>query len=410
MTIQVSYMGTKRNIASHVAAVIATAPPGPLLDLFSGICAVASAVAPTRQLWCNDIQTFASTVASAFFTSPVLPYSSDVTADAAIVPFLANSSILEHRFAPVLRQEAAALQSANIRQLRSLEHTLPTVASSSDFESERNYLATTPREFPYRLFSISFAGKYFGLRQSIHIDSIRYAINRLFETGSLDHHQHTWMCLALCQAISKVATTTGHFAQYMRPKPTNYKPFVAQRSRSVWYEWLKAMFVFSPLGTPSWRRRNKVFTQDADTLLPELHATRQRPAVIYADPPYTADQYSRYYHLYETLLFYDYPSLHGTGRYRPDRFRSAYSLKAHVQAAMTSLISNCAKIGSHLVLSYPETGLLPDSFDFIISLLKHNFGNAYYVVPLEHFHSSLGASTGHHKYQVKELLFVAGGK
>ena len=56
MPSKVSYLGTKRKIASRVAALIEESPSGPLLDLFSGICAVGSAVAPSRQIWCNDIQ------------------------------------------------------------------------------------------------------------------------------------------------------------------------------------------------------------------------------------------------------------------------------------------------------------------------------------------------------------------
>ena len=90
-----------------------------------------------------------------------------------------------------------------------------------------------------------------------------------------------------------------------------------------------------------------------------LYKRNERPAIIYADPPYTSDHYSRYYHLYETLLLYDYPSSEATGRYRPDRFFSRYSIKTEVEAAMDRLIADCAKIGSRLVLSYPERGLLP---------------------------------------------------
>ena len=36
-----------------------------------------------------------------------------------------------------------------------------------------------------------------------------------------------------------------------------------------------------------------------------IRGMKQRPAIIYADPPYTDDQYSRFYHLYETALLYD---------------------------------------------------------------------------------------------------------
>lgn len=408
MPLQISYMGTKRHIASRVAAVIKEAPPGPLLDLFSGICAIGSEVAPSREIWCNDVQVFASTVARAFFTSPTSPIHIDESAPAVRTLFLENSRTLEERFDVALKEETTALQSDNSDRIALLEQVVPNVATSESLDHEREYLAAAPSTYPYRLFTITFSGGYLGLRQSIQVDSIRFAVDRLRDIKHIDDYQHQWMCLALCQAASKAATTTGHFAQYMRIKEKTRKRFVAQRCRSIWCEWLTAMCEISPIGTRNWRSRNRVFTTDANKLLRILSDTEERPAVIYADPPYTSDHYSRYYHLYETLLLYDYPPSQDTGRYRPDRFFSRYSTKTKVAAAMDHLIAGCAKIGSHLVLSYPEHGLLPDSKFVITSLIRKHFGSVGPVIELDHFHSSLGASNGQAKYPVKELIFTAG--
>ena len=408
MPLRVSYMGTKRKIASHVAAVIDEGPCGPMLDLFSGVCAVGSAVAPSRQVWCNDVQVFASTVARAFFTSPSAPISADDVASISRKLFLENSHALEERFSTTLVEEDSALQSDDTERLAALELGAPNVASNESLERERKSLKKTPSTIPYRQFTITFSGAYLSLRQCIEVDSIRYAVDRLLNCGSLDAYQHRWLCLALCQAVSKVATTTGHFAQYMRVKKNNQKHFVAQRCRSVWREWLSAIFQISPIGTRDWRSLNRVFTEDADELLQTLHEHKLRPAVIYADPPYTGDQYSRYYHLYETLLLYDYPQSKATGRYRPDRFSSRYSKTTEVATAMESLISGCAKLESRLVLSYPEHGLLPNSRDVIPSLIRKHYGEAGRTVHLDHFHSSLGGSKGQEKYPVKEIIYTGG--
>ena len=408
MPLQISYMGTKRNIAPRIAAVIEDGPPGPLLDLFSGVCAIGSAVAPSRQIWCNDVQVFAATVASAFFTSPTLPIHFEDAAETALKSFLENSITLEKRFSSALRREKEALQSGDVERIKLLEYEMPNVASNGLLEHERTSLAEHPTQAPYRLFTITFSGGYLGLHQCIQVDSIRHAVDLLRDTGKFDEHQHKWMCLALCQAVSKVATTTGHFAQYMRVKKKTLKRFVAQRCRSVWREWLWALFDFSPIGTRTWRARNRVFQNDAVELLQVLSDRREYPAVVYADPPYTGDHYSRYYHLYETLLLYDYPSSEATGRYRPNRFVSGYSVKTEVEVAMDHLIANCAKIGARLVLSYPERGLLPDSRQVIMSSIKKHFGSAGSVVGFDHFHSSFGGSKGQGKYRVKELIFAAG--
>lgn len=408
MPLQVSYMGTKRSIASRVVEVIEEAPPGPLLDLFSGICAVGSSVAPSRQVWCNDVQVFASMVASAFFTSPTLPINFDSAAETVRTHFLKNSRALEKRFASALQEEESALQSDDLERIEILERVMPNVAADGSLEYERAVLAKNPLRPPYRLFTITFSGGYLGLRQSIQVDSIRYAVDLLLAKGKFDEHQHRWLCLALCQAVSKVATTTGHFAQYMRIKEKTQRRFVAQRNRSVWCEWLRAISEIAPIGTRAWRLRNRVFMRDAIELLQMLCERGERPAVIYADPPYTGDHYSRYYHLYDTLLLYDYPRSEATGRYRPDRFSSPYSKKTEVEAAIAQLIAYCARIGSRLVLSYPERGLLPDSRNVITSLIQKHFGSAGSVIRLDHFHSSLGGSKGQQKYRVKELIFAAG--
>ena len=408
MTLQVSYMGTKRSLASHVAEIIQDRPPGPMLDLFSGICAVSAAVAPDRQVWCNDIQHFAATVATAFFTSPTSPIHFDDVADEAHGIFQKNALALEDRFATQLREERRALHSESIEAIRALEHLMPYVATNTRLEQERIRRARTPSLTPYQLFTTTFSGTYFGLKQCVQVDSIRYAVDQMLESSFLDTRQHTWMCLALCQAVSKVATTTGHFAQYTRVKDSTLKRFLAQRRRSIWSEWLRAIHQISPVGTPTWRSNNRVYSSDAKALLLHLRRTGQEPAVIYADPPYTRDQYSRYYHLYETLLRYDYPTSHFTGRYRPDRFSSQYSRKTEVGPAIEGLIENAANLGSRLVLSYPERGLLPRSRETITELLRKHFGKSNFITTFDHYHSSLGGSKGMEKYPVRELIFATG--
>jgi len=102
MPLNVSYMGTKRRLASTVSEVISVAPSGPVLDLFSGMCAVASAVGPARQVWCNDVQCFAAAVAAAFFTSTGGPSDSRAVVNRISCHFRRNARVLEGRFASEL--------------------------------------------------------------------------------------------------------------------------------------------------------------------------------------------------------------------------------------------------------------------------------------------------------------------
>lgn len=408
MPIRISYMGTKRQLAPCVADVVATAPNGPLLDLFSGICAVGTAVAPQRNVWCNDVQIFASEVGRAFFTSQEVPLPNNEANRNIAHNFRRNRKQLIDRWRRELEREKHALKFGELDELTSFHQELPNITTSEDLELERAALSLTPNTFPYRLFSISFSGGYLGLSQCIDVDSLRYSIDTLLDNGEVSKEQHRWMCIALCQAVCKVSTTTGHFAQFLKVNKNNKRRILAQRRRSVRAEWKSALGEFSPIGDQSWRSQNQCFNSDAVTLLEQLGKNNKSPAVVYADPPYTSDHYSRFYHLYETLLSYDYPPTSGIGRYRSDRFSSDFSIKTKVGSAMEALITQCANLGTHLVLSYPENGLLDDSKEIILGLLSEHFRKSRIVKTIDHFHSSLGGSKGAEKYAVKEIIYAAG--
>jgi len=377
------------------------------LDLFSGMCAVASAVAPNRPVWCNDVQYFAANVAAALFKSEAPPPKSRDSADLAYPYYSENKKALVDRFQEHLEEEQNGLATENVPYIDRLNNTLPHVATSVSLEREREHLARDSKSFPYRLFSITFAGGYLGLYQSIEVDAIRYAADRLFEEGILSRESHRWFILALCQAVSKVSTTTGHFAQYIKIKDRNKRTYLSQRRKSVWVAWLGSLDHLAPICGGRWRTRNRVFQEDAQSLLERLSSTADLPSIIYADPPYTDDQYSRYYHLYETLILYDYPRSTGVGRYRAQRFSSHFSLKSKVREAFDHMIGGCAKLGSNLVVSYPENGLLPNAKRSILSLLRKYFSHGEIARLVPHQHSSLGASKGKEKYSVTEMIFFA---
>lgn len=407
MTLRVSYMGTKRRLADDVALVVANCKPGPFLDVFSGMCSVATSVARQRNVWCNDIQTFAVQAATALFKSRwELPPTATVTQDIESF-FRLNSAALSARFTRLLEVENRAFESCKPSWICECQEGIPSIANSQRLRTERRSLAIKPGEFPYRLFTITYAGSYLSLAQCIEIDSLRYAIDALLRTGRIAWDQRRWMLLALCQAMAKASTTTGHFAQPMNVKNETAQRFVAQRRRSILHEWRAALSDCAPIGTRHWRERNRTFQSDAVTLLCDLAIRRETPAVIYADPPYTADQYSRFYHLYETLLQYDYPTASGVGRYRSGRFVSDFSRAGGIARALEQLAGLSARLDSALVLSYPTDGLLPDSRTRIPSILKRHFRRVDIALEKQHSHSSFGASKGAQHYAVTEVIYLA---
>jgi adenine-specific DNA-methyltransferase len=129
--------------------------------------------------------------------------------------------------------------------------------------------------------------------------------------------------------------------------------------------------------------------------------------VVYADPPYSRAQYSRYYHVLETLTRYDYPDSIGVGRYRPDRFQTIFSLASGVEEAMEDLASGVASLGACLVLSYPSNGLLYEIGGDVETCLSESFKSVRLVYSAATNHSTMGAGPGRAHTEVDEMIFVA---
>ena len=241
----------------------------------------------------------------------------------------------------------------------------------------------------------------------MELDSLRFAFDELKNDRKIDGQQHRWMLLALCKALQSAANTTGHFAQYLSIKTETFSRFLTKRKRSIFRDWLAAMADLSPAGTSEWRKLNKTFRKDALSLLTQIKRASDHPAVVYADPPYTADHYSRYYHLWETLLRYDYPEPTGKGLYRQDRFVSKFSVRSVVMSQFEKLIEKTSELGVELVLNYPANGLLDDPEQNLLPMLRKRFAHAEIAAAIPHQHSTMGASKGVEKEKVTELIFYA---
>ncbi len=407
MALNISYMGTKRTFAPEVAELLIQNSDGPVLDVFAGLCAIGQAVETTLPVWNNDVQIFANNYASSLFCSQAGPQKYDKISDSFEYHYRKNNNFLSNRFHNELAFESDAIDSLDITKTINSNSNIKYVGNSNTLEKERCLLVDDPTTFPFRLFSITYAGGYFGIEQAIQIDSIKYAIHALLAENAITYEDSRWFNLALCGALSKCSVTTGHFAQYLKPKSESLPKYLKIRKRSPLHIWIDTIADMKPLGTPDWRSKNKVYHHDAVELLQHFATSNAAPGIIYADPPYTADQYSRYYHLLETALTYDYPIATGVGRYCDGRFRSSFSLKSEVFEVFSRFLSAASKLNVPFVLSYPNNGLLIKMGYDIRTVLSKYFHNVEVAYVQDHFHSTLGASKGIEKQQVIEYVYFA---
>jgi adenine-specific DNA-methyltransferase len=399
-------MGTKHRIADEVADVVVSQGEGPVLDLFAGISALGRALVGERPIWCNDIQQFSFNLTAALFTSIRGPSLSKQQMDVCRDLFDKNFEALGQIFQGTLEEEDRATATSDEEALRRICQKLICACEHEQNATLRSELRKTPRKFPFRLFATTYAGGFIGLRQAIEIDSIRYAIDELAATGNIDSEQHRWLIIALCYSLFRISNSTGHFAQYLTPKSNNGYRFILKRRRSTWGIWRSSVNSLTPLGKAEWRMTNKAYCGEATSLLQELGECHEKPAVIYADPPYTGDQYSRYYHLLETMILYDYPDISSKGQYRSDRYSSRFSIKTKVETAFAELVAAAAKLDSTIVISYPEKGLLHEPRHFLCQLLASHYRKSGVVAEIGHQHSSLGGSKGQERSAVTEIVYL----
>lgn len=407
MGLSVRYMGSKRAIAARIAdRITADHPNAAVLDVFAGMCAVGSELAPRHAIMTNDIHAFAETVAYALFAAPAPPPTSlDARAD-LLAAYRRNANALKAILAADLQREAEALaRSGDLRGWQrlldytqaDLEEGVKPLQGLPSFEAYR----LDPGQFPYCLATTHFRSTYFGLAQAIEIDSLRYAIDQASSAV------RPYYLTALIQAMSQCAAAPGHFAQFLVPRDRKNTAYIGRmRSRGLLSRFYDA------LDTVDWphcinRSATKTFCSDATELLENWKTPGPGEFVIYADPPYSRAQYSRYYHVLETVVLYDYPGGTGKGRYRGDRSQTGFSRAAAVRNEFDRFASAAAKTGAKVYLSYPTNGLFSKGGGQIELLLSNHFKKVSRVERILLNHSTLGASSGKATVPVHEDVYYA---
>ncbi len=397
MSLEISYMGTKKKLAPLVSDIISETKNGAILDAFSGMCAIGKEQVNKRNVWNNDTQVFAHEYAKALFTTNEQPLSLEKVAQLHRSLYEQKTAEISRLFLLRLEAEKEALESKDYSRYQMYydKFSLPLAVENGVYLD------------PYCLFSSLYADTYFGLMQCIEIDSIYYSIEYNTRNKIISKQQSLWLLLALGKALLKASNTTGHFAQYLALKPKTFNIFLRQRKKSIWEKWLSIIPELTPLGYSGWRANNKSFNSNCLELMKYLHTDKLRPAVVYADPPYTDDQYSRYYHILETLLLYDYPKTNGKARYRANRFTTPFSLKSKVRNAFEELVGLARRLNSELILSYPSNGLLFETGTSPDDILNKYYKSVKLCSSVSNEHSTFGASKGFVKTKAIEFIYWA---
>lgn len=175
-------------------------------------------------------------------------------------------------------------------------------------------------------FSLNYGDKYFELSEARKIGYIRQHIED--NKGALTEKEYCILLASLIYCMDKIANTIGHYEAYIK-KTIPHRPLVMKLIDVQCFEGIQ------------------IYREDANEL-----AKRVECDIVYIDPPYNSRQYSRFYHVYETLVKWDKPELFGVAmKPAPENMSLYCSNKAAV--AMKDLVTNIK--AKYIVVSYNNT-------------------------------------------------------
>lgn len=200
----------------------------------------------------------------------------------------------------------------------------------------------------YYLFTKDYSGTYWSFDQCVWIDSYKYAI----DTYKKDDAYYNLLISCLVYAMAYNSQSTGHYAQYRIPDKESSKEDILIYRRKNITSFFRSKY--AELKTFTKEENKYTFEVMAETDIKCIQRTPNR-SLIYADPPYCFVHYSRFYHILETLVRYDYPELKYKGRYRTDRYQSEYCIRTEVANAFTNMFSEMRDREQDMILSYSNS-------------------------------------------------------
>ena len=368
------FMGAKRWMLKNGLATIINdriVEHRRFVDLFSGSGAVACHVATRHEIpvLANDLQQF-----SRFLAASVI----------------CRTTKLGHRWLKNWIDRACSSASADslfsaARNLEDSAHHLSII----DLVTEARAIceaAETP-------ITAAYGGYYFSPRQAILLDHLRRCI-------PIDTTRRFAALGALIQAASACSASPGHTAQPFSPTESA-GPYL----RRAWSQDVikcttqRAVAVSGETA----RRLGNATIGDANVLARELRSTD----LVFVDPPYSSVQYSRFYHVLETIAIGRSISASGTGRYPPRelRPRSRYSIQSESQNALYQLLRTIADRGCGVLVTFPvgkaSNGI---SGNDVISMASEWFSISHTIIKSKF--STLGGNSRNRSARIRseELL------
>jgi adenine-specific DNA-methyltransferase len=190
----------------------------------------------------------------------------------------------------------------------------------------KNYNNIYGEDLEDNYFSKCFGGKYFSQNSSKIIGFIRENIEE--NKNNLTEKEYHILIASLLYAVDKIANTVGHYDAYFKK------------------DFLKDDFFMKPID-PISVKNVSIFREDTNILVKKIKVD-----IAYIDPPYNSRQYSRFYHVLETLTKWDKPKLYGVAL-KPEPENMSDYCKTQAKNKFAELVKDIN--AKYLVVSYNNT-------------------------------------------------------
>lgn len=367
----IHYLGSKLRLLDLIEELVDDVDPGGrALDLFSGSGVVARRLSRSREVLAVDIQEYARALAAALLSENRLSraQSKAILDEAREFADGLLQGPLRDLVATERHAIAASLAGDPTLLAALIEHgSILNAQLEPDVSSELGEcLAFAAAEMPSgsgTVLTRYYGGVYFSYAHAALLDGLAVVSRRL-----AGEERDGALATVLSTASDQVSSVGNHFAQPVRPRTADGRlkraalASVARRRQldlaATYLAWSDRYRTLEP---PAFLGR--AFRGDYRAV---LSAPPESVSVVYADPPYTRDHYSRFYHVLETITLGDEPEVStvrigGTsqlsrGLYRTERHQSPFCIKSKAPAAFEALFALTRSLDVPLVLSYSPYG------------------------------------------------------
>ena len=364
-----NYLGSKLRLLDFIEENVRRITPegAGVCDLFAGSGCVSYKLSRLFPVVACDIQGYSKIICDALLHNYII--------DQAIIASLIKAKKSDEAcrliscFEPLIMLEEEAIKNKDLKiltdilehgsvEVYNLERVDSSLTNTLSLVSEN--LATNGLANERSLISRYYGGVFFSYRQAVQIDILLEIINKQ-ENAKI---KEVLLAALLSTASDMVDTVGKHFAQPIKArdskgkiKSTVYNKAVQDKTINaidLYQEWL-IKYIALPKGT----FQNTTMQCDYKQCLNYLPDSVR---TIYADPPYTRDHYSRFYHVLETMVLRDSPeistvNIHGAthisnGLYRKDRHQSPFCIRSQAPNAFRHMFNVISQSNRNLLLSY----------------------------------------------------------